>query len=641
MCILLLVPLASAFSGSGAGNSGDPYQITNCSQLQEIEDSLSSYYKLVNDIDCSDTINWDSGAGFDPIPHGFQGQLSGNGHKIINLFINRTSTPFGTGIALISSSYGTIKNLGLENATIISQSEMASTLVGRLYTAAKVEDCYATGIIDSAGSAGGLVGNAGVSAEGSETSINNSYVKLSITCTHSSGGLVGISWGKVHNSFAIIDLNASSYHIGGLMGILAGAEILNCYSRGNVTSASINVGGIVGYVSSAGQITNTYTSTDISGSSNTGGFIGKDVAGVTVTNSYWDNGTSGLSNMCGSGTCSGAAGKTTAQMKQESTFTNWDFTDTWSVYSCRNDGYPFLQLQSFSICPGDVVGDTSNLASVLTLSAGLTINLTVGSDTNGDIGNSGHSGIKNVVFKSSNQTLVSFNLNFTDTGLDLSKITINKSANYIIFNSENQVTGKNITMPFSSIPNGICVKDAEISSIGEISSTCSGSDETSFELSECDGNVNKNGITCVEVNSTMYTLTNLSNSAVTEGSIRLEILAVEANIFEDIAFKANYTNNSAAISNGNCNITFSNDIGNWYSMTFNGTGDGQYNYTNSFITAGAYTYNVTCQAPGVNALNTQEDITITDPTDVPEFSTWAIMLALSITIGGLICIRRR
>ena len=148
-------------------------------------------------------------------------------------------------------------------------------------------------------------------------------------------------------------------------------------------------------------------------------------------------------------------------------------------------------------------------------------------------------------------------------------------------------------------------------------------------------------MTGVQTCALPISLTNLSNSAVTEGSIRLEILAVEAGILEDIIFKANYTNDSVAISDGSCNITFSDDLGNWYGMTFNGTGDEQYNYTNSFASAGAYTYNVTCSAPGVNALNTQEDITITDSTAVPEFSTWAIIIALTITIGGLICIRRK
>ena len=42
--VLLLSTFApvAAFSGSGAGTSGDPYQVTTCSQLHEMNASLTS-----------------------------------------------------------------------------------------------------------------------------------------------------------------------------------------------------------------------------------------------------------------------------------------------------------------------------------------------------------------------------------------------------------------------------------------------------------------------------------------------------------------------------------------------------------------------------------------------------------------------
>ena len=52
---------------NGSGSSGDPYQVTDCCQLQDIESHLDSYYILVNDINCSDTVNWNNGTGFDPL----------------------------------------------------------------------------------------------------------------------------------------------------------------------------------------------------------------------------------------------------------------------------------------------------------------------------------------------------------------------------------------------------------------------------------------------------------------------------------------------------------------------------------------------------------------------------------------------
>ena len=67
MAVILLAFLieapASAFSGSGAGTVAEPYQITNATQLQEMKDNLNAHYVLMNDIDCSDTVNWNGGAG--------------------------------------------------------------------------------------------------------------------------------------------------------------------------------------------------------------------------------------------------------------------------------------------------------------------------------------------------------------------------------------------------------------------------------------------------------------------------------------------------------------------------------------------------------------------------------------------------
>ena len=76
----------SAFSGDGEGTSENPFQVTNCEQLQEMRDNLFASYILMNDIDCSDTINWNGGNGFEPIGSNFvttfSGEFNGNNHKI-------------------------------------------------------------------------------------------------------------------------------------------------------------------------------------------------------------------------------------------------------------------------------------------------------------------------------------------------------------------------------------------------------------------------------------------------------------------------------------------------------------------------------------------------------------------------------
>ena len=69
----------SAFA-VGDGSSGNPYQITNCVQLQEMNNNLNAYYVLMNDIDCSDTVNWNSGEGFVPVVYLWE-LLTGKGIK--------------------------------------------------------------------------------------------------------------------------------------------------------------------------------------------------------------------------------------------------------------------------------------------------------------------------------------------------------------------------------------------------------------------------------------------------------------------------------------------------------------------------------------------------------------------------------
>ena len=51
----------------------------------------------------------------------------------------------------------------------------------------------------------------------------------------------------------------------------------------------------------------------------------------SVSNSYWDTSTSGLT------TSAGGAGVTDSSMKQQSTFSGWDFAQVWEM-----DSYPKL-----------------------------------------------------------------------------------------------------------------------------------------------------------------------------------------------------------------------------------------------------------------------------------------------------------
>ncbi|MBU1974240.1 MAG: hypothetical protein KKH52_02485, partial [Nanoarchaeota archaeon] len=79
-----------------------------------------------------------------------------------------------------------------------------------------------------------------------------------------------------------------------------------------------------------------------------------------------------------------------------------------------------------------------------------------------------------------------------------------------------------------------------------------------------------------------------------------------------INFFAYYLNSSsgAAIADASCNISFDDNPGTWYNMTWNGTGNSNYNYTKSFSSAANHTWNVTCAKTGYTTLTTNDTVEV-------------------------------
>ncbi|MDT7887044.1 MAG: GLUG motif-containing protein [Thermoproteota archaeon] len=318
---LIFVPKIEAqnrFSGKGSGTPWDPYIITNVKQLQEMKYDLKAYYVLGNDIDASETKNWNNGQGFEPIgdiDNPFTGSFDGRGYKIYNLYINRVGDFVGLFGAV--GARGIIKNIGLENVTIITDGYYSiGGLVG--YNFGTIYNVYSTGTIKGVRFAGGLVGL-------NEGTVYNCYSKASVDGISEVGGLVGWNYyeGTVYNSYSMASVNGID-KVGGLVGENEGT-IYNCYSIGTA-AGKWNVGGLVG------------------------------VNKGTVANSFWDIEKSGL-EISAAGT-----GKTTAEMKNVRTYTDmawskgliypWDFVgnpyddkgieDIWDIDPNINDGYPYL-----------------------------------------------------------------------------------------------------------------------------------------------------------------------------------------------------------------------------------------------------------------------------------------------------------
>jgi len=134
--------------------------------------------------------------------------------------------------------------------------------------------------------------------------------------------------------------------VGGLVGTGGIATITNSYATGNVTGTG-GVGGLVGRVGSInGDITiaYSYATGNVTGTSDVGGLVGNiydpyGMSTIIISSSYYDKQTTGQTDT-GKG-----EGKTTVEMKIQSTYVGWDFASIWGISSTKNNGYPTLQMR--------------------------------------------------------------------------------------------------------------------------------------------------------------------------------------------------------------------------------------------------------------------------------------------------------
>lgn len=257
----------------------DAVEIHNCDELQAMGDDLSGNYRLANNIDCTATSTWNSGAGFSPIGTGssFTGTLDGNNKIISNLSINIAGNYEGLFSTLGEDSV--VRDLYIANANVAG-SQFVGILAGYLQngTASNVRTSGIVSAVDNY--AGGLVGNhfagiVGYTIMGCTSSADvsgNQYV----------GGLVGYDTSSsITHSSATGNVTGNS-SIGGLVGGMQNATVDYSYALGNVTlrdNSGSNAGGLIGYISYS-MLDSSFSTGDVSVNGNTtqiyngGGLIG-------------------------------------------------------------------------------------------------------------------------------------------------------------------------------------------------------------------------------------------------------------------------------------------------------------------------------------------------------------------------------
>jgi len=304
----------------GSGTAGDPYLVSSVDHLAWISANNSSwnkYFRQENNIDASETVSWNGGAGFTPIApaFSFSGQYDGQFYVIDGLAMSRASSDYSAFIGYTSST-ALIKNLGLTNLSVTGK-QYTGGVVG--YNSGQVLNCFSMGTVHGYYATGGIVGYN--SAPGS---VSASFSTATVTCsTDRAGGICGYNNGT-------------------------GALISNSYAKGNVTATGSRAGGLLGY-NNGGSVVNCYSTGIPTASSSTGGLTGGPNATGT-TGSFWDTETSTRTSSPGGGT-----GLTTLQMKSDALFLSagWDFetetgngtADYWSLDGITNGGYPYLKWQ--------------------------------------------------------------------------------------------------------------------------------------------------------------------------------------------------------------------------------------------------------------------------------------------------------
>ena len=351
------------YSG-GSGTQEDPYilkTVADWEKLMNTPGDWDKHFILTANIDLQ-------GVALSPVGNWirpFTGVFDGEGRILRNADVNMPSS-FCVGLFGYVSGYAQIRNLGVRDVTITGNNCVGG-IVG--WNEGDMDGCYATGSVVGIESVGGLVGDnsadlvgcyaaclvGGNGFIGGLVGYSDEYCDLTAcyaTSTVKGGGycigaLVGMNYSNLSACYATgpVDGNGA---VGGLVGSNGDDGcIIDCYSTGPVSGMS-QVGGLAGYNGAHSYIARCYATGSVDGNEVVGGLVAhKDEDGSIITGCFWDVESTGQT------TSFGGEGKTTAEMKTISTFTDagWDFVEIWGIG--ENQTYPFLRTEP----PGDLSHD--------------------------------------------------------------------------------------------------------------------------------------------------------------------------------------------------------------------------------------------------------------------------------------------
>lgn len=320
--VSVLAGLISLALPSFAQDTASPRQtttITTLNELQDINNDLSGSYLLANDIDASDTINWNGGEGFVSIGtqgSPFFGHFDGQFHTISNLSINRPGAE-NQGLFGFVGAGAVVENVRLTDVNVTGGGNTGS-LIG-VALGASIHTCGASGLLfirpngSSDAKSGGLIGSA---SRGTDVIYCFSAVRVDAGSRLQVGGLIGYLRGvgyptRLFDSYSSGEVIGNGSKQGNLLGDADGSEVDRCYSSGRFKA-----------------------------------LIGYNFRDPVITRSYWDSDTGATSSIYG------GTPKTTEEMMLQSTYQDWNFATIWEIIDTVT--YPGFQ----STVPVELMGFT-------------------------------------------------------------------------------------------------------------------------------------------------------------------------------------------------------------------------------------------------------------------------------------------
>lgn len=304
--------------------------ISDCGELQNMQNDLAGSYVLTGDIDCN-------GYSFTPVGYytdPFIGTLDGDKHTISNLSVSQglESGLFG------QIDGGTVRDLYLYNIDSTGY-QSVGTLAGEVVNGDISNIGVDTFLVTGETHAGGLVGNfVGGSLVRSYTT--NGTVDVGRTL---GGGLVGsvldVHLSDLYSASSVIEQDPDSFYsadqVGGVFGRLAedtgDVYVSNVYSDNEVSAVSM-VGGIVGFYGASGScsMSNTFFAGSVTAMGNDGSIVGYMSGGCDLVNAVHLSGDCiGGGGTSGAFSCSTAASEVSLYDSTTAPLSSWDFDTVW------------------------------------------------------------------------------------------------------------------------------------------------------------------------------------------------------------------------------------------------------------------------------------------------------------------------